>query len=156
MKRLRGCLGVFLIFFFGVIVGVTLTGGTIWKEMHDLIEGGPDAVVAKISDRLSKELKLDDPQKQMLAQIVTETRIKLRVARADAQPKVVAALADAEQRTRAILNADQQKKFDEIVKRGGGKWLAPAGEVPAATGMKIEPVAPEKASEPASVPEEKN
>ena len=49
MKRLRGFLGVFLIFFFGVVVGAALTGGTIWKEMHDIIEGGPDAVVAKIS-----------------------------------------------------------------------------------------------------------
>ena len=86
MKRLRGVLGVFLIFFFGIIVGVALTGGTIWKELHDLIEGGPDVVVAKLSDRLSKDLKLDDAQKQMLAQIVTETRIKLRTARAGAQP----------------------------------------------------------------------
>ena len=123
MKRLRGFLGVFLIFFFGVIVGVALTGGTIWKEMHDLIEGGPDAVVAKFSDRLNKELKLDDAQKQMLAQIVTETRIKLRTIRAEAQPQVATALTDAEQKVRVILNPDQQKKFDQIVARGREKWV---------------------------------
>ena len=123
MKRLRGFLGVFLIFFFGVIVGVALTGGTIWKEMHDLIEGGPDAVVAKFSDRLNKELKLDDAQKQMLAQIVTETRIKLRTIRSEAQPQVATALTDAEQKVRAILNRDQQKKFDQIVARGRERWV---------------------------------
>ena len=123
MKRLRGFLGVFLIFFFGVIVGVALTGGTIWKEMHDLIEGGPDAVVAKFSDRLNKELKLDDAQKQMLAQIVTETRIKLRTIRAEAQPQVATALTDAEQKVRVILNPDQQKKFDQIVAKGREKWV---------------------------------
>ena len=122
MKRLRGFLGVFLIFFFGVIVGAAFTGGAIWKEMHDVIEGGPDAVVAKIGDRLRKELKLDDAQKRMLDQIVTETRIELRVIRAEDQPRVAAALAAAEQKVRAVLNPEQRKKFDVIVGNSREKW----------------------------------
>ena len=126
MKRLRGFLGVFLIFFFGVIVGVALTGGTIWKEMHDVIEGGPDAVVGKISDRLEKELKLDDAQKEMFAQIVTDVRVKLRVLRAEKQPQVTEAVAEAEQKVRAILNAEQQGKFDGILEKSGRKWKADA------------------------------
>ena len=122
MKRLRGFVGVFLIFFFGVIVGVALTGGTIWKEMHDMVEGGPDAVVGKISDRLEKELKLDDAQKRMLAQIVTDARVKLRVLRAEKQPQVAEAVADAEHKIRATLSAEQQKKFDQILEKSGVKW----------------------------------
>ena len=122
MKRLRGFLGVFLIFFFGVIVGAAFTGGAIWKEMHDVIEGGPDAVVAKIADRLGKELKLDDAQKRMLDQIVTETRIELRVIRAEDQPRVTAALAAAEQKVRAVLSPEQRKKFDVIVGNSREKW----------------------------------
>ena len=122
MKRLRGFAGVFLIFFFGLIVGAALTGGTIWKEMRDVIEGGPDAVVGKISDRLKKELKLDDAQEHMLAQIVTETRIKLRVLRAEKQPQVTETILDAEQKLRAILNAEQQKKFGEIAAKMREKW----------------------------------
>ena len=122
MKRLRGFAGVFLIFFFGLIVGAALTGGTIWKEMRDVIEGGPDAVVAKFSDRLKKELKLDDAQEHMLAQIVTETRIKLRVLRAEKQPQVTETILDAEQKLRAILNAEQQKKFGEIAAKMREKW----------------------------------
>lgn len=128
MKRLRGFLGVFLIFFFGVIVGAAFTGGAIWKEMHDVIEGGPDAVVAKIGDRLRKELKLDDAQKRMLDQIVTETRIELRVIRAEDQPRVAAALAAAEQKVRAVLSADQQKKFDVILGNSREKWEAGPAE----------------------------
>ena len=124
MKRLRGFLGVFLIFFFGVIVGAALTGGTIWKEMHDVIEGGPDAVVAKIADRLEKEMKLDDAQKKMLDQIVTETRIELRGIRAEAQPRVRETLAKAEGKVRAVLAAEQQKKFDEIIVKTRAKWEA--------------------------------
>ena len=149
MKRLRGCLGVFLIFFFGIIVGVALTNGAIWKEIHDLIEGGPDVVVAKISDRLDKELKLDDAQKRMLEEIVTEARIKLRVARADAQPKVEEALAEAQKRTRAILTSGQQRKFDEIVKRAGEKWLTPVADAAPESSEKVESAEPAKASDPA-------
>jgi len=148
MKRLRGCLGVFLVFFFGIVVGVALTHGAIWKEIHDLIEGGPDVVVAKISDRLDKELKLDDAQKRMLAEIVTEARIKLRVARADAQPKVEEALVEAQKRTRAILTSGQQRKFDEIVKRAGDQWLAPEAGAGPERSEKPEPVAPVKSPEP--------
>ena len=128
MKRLRGFVGVFLIFFFGVIVGAALTGGTIWKEMHDMVEGGPDAVVGKISDRLEKELKLDDAQKQMLAQIVTDTRVKLRVLRAEKQPQVAEAVSEAEHKIRATLNAEQQKKFDQILERSGGRWKVKEAE----------------------------
>ena len=122
MKRLRGFLGVFLIFFFGVIVGAALNGGGIWKEMHDVIEGGPDAVVAKISDRLKKELNLDEAQQQMVAHIVTETRIELRTFRADSQPRVQLALANAEQKIRVVLNPEQRKKFDQIIENSRGKW----------------------------------
>ena len=128
MKRLRGFLGVFLIFFFGVIVGAAFTGGAIWKEMHDVIEGGPDAVVAKIGDRLRKELKLDDAQKRMLDQIVTETRIELRVIRAEDQPRVAAALAAAEQKVRAVLSPEQRKKFDVIVGNSREKWESEPAE----------------------------
>ncbi len=122
MKRLRGCLGVFLIFFFGLVVGAALTGGGIWKEMHDVIEGGPDAVVARIADRMEKELKLDDAQKRMFAQIVTETRIELRVIRADSQPRVSETLAVTEKKVRAILRPEQQRKFDLILQRSREKW----------------------------------
>ena len=122
MKRLRGFAGVFLIFFFGVVVGAALTGGTIWKEMRDVMEGGPDAVVAKYSDRVKKELKLDDAQEQMFAQIVTETRIKLRELRAEKQPQVTETIADAERKLRAILNEQQQKKFDQIAANARAKW----------------------------------
>lgn len=129
MKRLRGFLGVFLIFFFGVIVGAALTSGAIWKEMHDVIEGGPDAVVGKLGDRLGKELKLDDAQKRMLDQIVTETRIELRLIRADQQPRVSATLATAAHKVRAVLSPEQQKKFDVIVERSRLKWESePAAE----------------------------
>ena len=59
---------------------------------------------------------------QMLAQIVTETRIKLRVLRAEKQPQVAETIAEAEQKVRAILNEHQQKKFDQIATKAREKW----------------------------------
>ena len=50
------------------------------------------------------------------------SRIKLRMLRAEKQPQVTEAIRDAEQKLRAILNAEQQKKFDEIAAKTREKW----------------------------------
>ncbi len=122
MKRFKGCLGVFLIFFFGVVFGIATTSGVIVKKVRDLVVGGPDAVVEVIGGRLKDELKLDDSQKELLQHIIADTRIKLREIRQQTQPQVEEILAEAEHKVRAILNPGQQGKFDEIVTKGREKW----------------------------------
>ena len=118
MKRFKGCLGVFLIFVFGVIVGVGATSGVIVKKVRTLVAGGPDAVVEIIGERLKDELKLDESQKELLRHIIADTRIRLREVRQQTQPQVEETLATAEKKVRAILDPQQQKKFDEIVAKG--------------------------------------
>jgi|GEM_PF-4080406 len=122
MKRLRGCLGVLLVFVFGVIVGAAMVGAGVWREVGQIIERGPDAVVSKVSKRLKDELKLDDDQQRMLTQITTETQIKLRTIQAERQPEVDAVLAEAATKVRAILNSQQRTKFDRIIGRVQTKW----------------------------------
>lgn len=122
MRRLKGWLGVFLIFFFGVIVGVAITGGVIHKKVIELIEGGPDKFVEVIVKRLKDDLKLDDSQQEMLQQIAIDTRIKLRAIRQRTDPEVAQTLADAEVKVRGILNPEQAAKFDKIVERGRERW----------------------------------
>lgn len=124
MKRFKGCLGVFLIFLFGVIVGVAVTNGVIHQKVRDLVIGGPERVVEVIVHRLKDELKLDGGQQEMLQQIAVETRIKLRALRQQTDPQVEQTLHDAEVKVRGILNPDQVPKFNEIVKRGREKWKA--------------------------------
>ena len=41
MKRFKGCLGVFLVFFFGVLFGCAITAGGINERMLDFVRGGP-------------------------------------------------------------------------------------------------------------------
>ncbi len=127
MKKLKGCLGVFLIFFFGVIVGVAVTAGVIHEQVQAVIEGGPDKVVDVVVERLKKELKLDGSQQLRLQQIVADTRIRLRQINEQTQPQMHAALAEAEGKVRGILYAAQVKKFDTIVRQGREKWKAGDG-----------------------------
>ena len=122
MKKLKGCLGVFLIFLFGAIVGAAIAYSALIKKVREVVEGGPDAVVAVIVDRLKEELKLDSTQQEMLHKIALDTRIKLRGIRQETQPQVEQTLTEAEAEVRKILTPQQAKKFDEIVQRGRKKW----------------------------------
>jgi hypothetical protein len=122
MKKLRGCLGVFLIFFFGALFGAAITAGGIHQKIREIVLGGPDKVVDEIVHRLNDDLKLDSAQKEMVKAIATETRIKLRAVRQQTQPQVEEVLHEAESKVRGILNARQVPKFDEIVKRGREQW----------------------------------
>jgi hypothetical protein len=136
MKRFKGFLGVFLIFVFGVVVGAVLASAAITQKVRALAEGGPDRVVDAVADRLRKELNLDDQQREMLQHIVVDTQIKLSGIRQKTQPEVAAALQEAEQKVRGILNPEQVRKFDVIVRKGHEKWRAPqpgSATAPAAT-----------------------
>jgi hypothetical protein len=122
MKKLRGCLGVFLIFLLGALFGTAITAGGIHQKVREIVLGGPDKVVDEIVHRLNDDLKLDRAQKEMLKTIATDTRIKLRAIRQQTQPQVEEALHEAEARVRGILNPHQVSKFEEIVKRGREQW----------------------------------
>jgi hypothetical protein len=150
MKKLRGCLGVFAIFFFGVIFGAVIATGVIRDEIRNVVEGGPDKVVEVVVKRLKNDLQLDKNQQEMLQQIALNTRIKLTVIRQQTQPQVAQTLDEAVQTVRGILNPNQIKKFDEIVAKAREKWndekrvkTEPAASTPPAT------PAPEPAPQPA-------
>jgi sensor histidine kinase YesM len=125
-KRLRGILGVLLVFVFGVIVGGALAGGGIWREVGRIIVQGPDALVKQVANRLNDELKLDEDQRRMLAQITTDTQIKLRTIQSRNQPEVDHVLKDAADQIRVILSSEQREKFEKIIGRVQVKWRNPA------------------------------
>jgi hypothetical protein len=122
MKRLKGWIGVILIWFFGVICGSVVATGGARARFISLVEGGPEKIVDAVVDRLKEDLKLDAGQKEMLQQILIDTRIKLSAIRQQTQPQFEATIAESEQRVRGILNPAQVKKFDEIVTKGRQRW----------------------------------
>ena len=132
MKRIKGWLGVLLIFLFGVICGGVLASGAARDKVRLLIEGGPDSVVDAVVSRLRRDLKLDHDQEEMLQQIVLDTRIRLSAIRQKTEPEVDGVLSEAETKVRGILHTEQVRKFDEIVNKGHQRWhpaLSPAAAV---------------------------
>jgi hypothetical protein len=124
MKKLKGCLGVFLIFFLGVVVGAILASGSIYTKVWELIERGPDRVAEFTLERVNDELKLDSVQRREFQRIADRTRLRLRAIRYRQQPETDAAIDESSAELLAILNPKQQKKFDELMKRFRGKWRA--------------------------------
>jgi hypothetical protein len=156
MKRLKGFLGVLLIFVFGVFVGIVLSQAGIDKKIMASFEGGPMTVFDHIESRLRQQLKLDKSQQEMLHAILLDLKIKLSAIRQKTEPESAEAILAAEQRLRGILHQDQLKRFDEIVRKGHEKWqfesapatpAATAGATPAATPGATSGEPPKSASE---------
>jgi hypothetical protein len=122
MKRFKGCLGVFVVFFLGIVVGAILASGSIYVKVWELIEGGPEKVAEFTIQRLNDELKLDDLQKREFQRIADRTRLKLRGVRYHTQPDVDAILTESDQEVMAILNPKQKKKFEALMKRFRERW----------------------------------
>lgn len=130
MKRFKGCLGVFLIFFLGAVFGALLASGAIYAKVWALIEAGPETVTEFTVQRLRDELKLDTLQKREFQRIADRTRLKLRGLRYHAQPEVDGIVNAADADLRAILNPKQQKKLDEVMNRFRDRWRAEGAEPP--------------------------
>ena len=88
MKRFKGCLGVFLIFFLGAVFGALFASSAIYAKVWSLIEAGPETVTEFTVQRLRDELKLDSLQKREFQRISDRTRLQLRSLRYRAQPDV--------------------------------------------------------------------
>jgi len=126
MKKLKGFLGVFLIFFLGIVFGALLASGAIYAKIWGLIEAGPETVAEFTVQRLNDELKLDDLQKREFQRIADRTRLSLRAIRYRAQPDVEAVIINADAELRIILNPKQQRRLDDVMKRFREKWRAEA------------------------------
>jgi hypothetical protein len=129
MKRFKGCLGVFLIFFLGVIVGAILASGAIYAKVWELIEGGPDKVAEFTIKRINDELKLDDVQSREFTRIADRTRLRLRAVRYNHQSEVEAVLDESDRDLRAILTPKQNAKLTELMKRFRDRWRIQAADV---------------------------
>jgi hypothetical protein len=144
VKRLRGCLGILLIFGLGLVVGgfVGFAGG--WLALfHKVTKGGPAKVREVLFQRAKDDLKLDDEQRAELWAILKESSKELDEITASVRPATARALGRAEERIRAILKPEQKGRFDAFMKEVRKKWgvLLPGGEEAAPAG-----------AEPAKVP----
>jgi len=70
---------------------------------------------------LSQELKLDNQQTSQLTQILNESRKKYDALHSQVRPQFEALRQDTDNQIRQILNPDQAREFDEVIR----KWRPP-------------------------------
>ena len=114
--KLKSILLIALIFIAGFVVGATAAGAKI-KHVVAHIMAHPDAVRAKIEYDLARDLRLRLDQRQRVHDITINAMKELDGLRKDFQPRFTNIIASSEQEIRSILDDEQKRKFDEIVRR---------------------------------------
>ena len=69
----------------------------------------------QVLEKMRRELDLDERQSAEVRKVVDETRNEYRTLRAEARPRFDAIRQSARTRIRALLNPEQQKRFDARV-----------------------------------------
>ena len=79
--------------------------------------GGPQGLPPGLLDRMTEDLKLDDTQRAQVRKILDDRRDRLEQIHREAQEKFDKEASDLHNALRAVLRPDQQRQFDEWVRR---------------------------------------
>ena len=102
------------VFVLGAVTGGALTG--LYRSRAS--GGGGHEGRGAMKDRFEKmrqELSLTDQQTTQVRAILDETRNEYKTLREELRPRFEEPRLKARAKIRALLNADQQKKFDALV-----------------------------------------
>jgi len=100
------------VFVLGVATGAALTG------LYRSRASGPEARERAMHERfenMRRELNLTDEQTTAVRTILDETRNEYRALKTELRPRFEEPRQKARRRIRALLNPEQQKKFDAMV-----------------------------------------
>jgi Spy/CpxP family protein refolding chaperone len=118
-----------------VIVGVFVLGAVTGAALDSLYrlraggsnhEGREQKRRGNIFDEMKSDLNLTDEQASAVRATIEQSREEFRALRNEVQPRYDAVRASARARIRALLNAEQQQRFDARMaerdaRRGEGK-----------------------------------
>lgn len=111
--RLKIWLVLIVVFVLGSVTGAALTG--LYRSRAS---GDRDRSEARMHERFEKmrsELSLTDQQTAAVRAILDETRNDYRTLRTELRPRFEEPRQKARVRIRALLNPEQQQKFDAMV-----------------------------------------
>lgn len=112
--RLKIWLVLVAVFVLGSVTGAALTG--LYRSRAS--GGGKESKERAMHERFEKmrqELSLTDDQTTQVRAILDETRNEYRTLREELRPRFDEPRMKARAKIRALLNAEQQKKFDALV-----------------------------------------
>ncbi len=122
-------------FLLGLIVGAVAGSWGQRAMFHRFMRRGPDP--ARIVDRMSRQLSLDEKQKAEIYAIMEARRPELLALKKDARARFIAIREGADAEIRKVLRPDQQPKFDALTARWRERMRARAGDGPG--GPPLEP-----------------
>ncbi len=107
-----------------VLLGVFLLGSVTGAALDSVYRLRSSASQTKergkgeaFKNMLRSELNLSEQQSTQIDTIVNETRNEFRALRAEARPRYDTIRQKERERIRAILNPEQQQKFDQMIAR---------------------------------------
>lgn len=100
-------------FLLGVVVGAVGLFLYAWYEGHWRRPPAPRDFVSY----LSRELKLDNQQTNQLKQILDQSRRKYDALHAQVRPQFEALRQDTDNQIRQVLNPEQSREFDEVIRK---------------------------------------
>jgi Spy/CpxP family protein refolding chaperone len=116
MSTWKAVCAVLIVFILGTVFGLAIsllmvsrTGiSTPWVQ---------EAATQRMNRQLARNLTLTQEQKKAMAEILEDMRKQLAEVQKEARPRVRQIIQNARERMRAQLNAEQQRRFDEILRR---------------------------------------
>ena len=112
--RLKMWLVLVVVFLLGCITGVGIGGVYRSKTSASLREShGRDREA--MFEKMRKDLNLTEAQSKEMHQVLDETASEFRTLRSELRPKYEELRMKTRGRMRALLQADQQKKFDALM-----------------------------------------
>ena len=110
-------LGLLLIFRTGLCVGAISTKLIMYKRVTELFKEVPPAIGRIISQRLTKQLQLDQEQQKIVERQVRLTQQRILALRKLYQPEAKSIIRQGFADIRQGLTPQQQTKLDEIYQR---------------------------------------
>ena len=112
--RLKIWLVLIVVFVLGSVTGAALTGLYRSRASGDRPEARERAMHERF-EKMRRELSLTDQQTASVRAILDETRNDYRTLRTELRPRFEEPRQKARVRIRALLNPEQQQKFDAMV-----------------------------------------
>ena len=113
--KLKIWLVLIAVFLLGSVTGAALTGLYRSRASNGFGKESRERMMHERFEKMRQELSLTEQQTTQVRAILDETRNEYRTLREELRPRFDEPRLKARAKIRALLNGDQQKKFDALV-----------------------------------------
>lgn len=113
MKTLKVWIVLALVFFAGFAGGVVTTRVVLRRAIVKAV-AQPELVRMRIERDLFRGLQLSPKQRQQVHEILMDSHDRMRALRKETQPQFAAIARDTREKISAVLDLEQQKRFERL------------------------------------------